>query len=56
MVGRYDFITGPGMAEDIAGRIPGAQLVVFEGSGHMPFFEEPDRCQAVIRAFIERAD
>ena len=54
MVGRYDFITGPHMAEDIAGRIPGAQLVVFEESGHMPFFEEPDRWQAAIRAFVER--
>jgi proline iminopeptidase len=56
MVGRYDFITGPRMAEEIAGRIPGAQLVVFEGSGHMPFFEEPDRWQAVIRAFVERVE
>lgn len=56
MVGRYDFITSPRMAEDIAGRIPGAQLVVFEGSGHMPFFEEPDHWRAVIRTFVERVE
>jgi proline iminopeptidase len=52
LVGRHDFITTPDMAADIARHLPHAQLVVFEGSGHLPFVEEPDAWRSTIRQFI----
>lgn len=52
LVGRYDFITNPQMAADIAQHIPHAQLVVFEHSGHLPYVEEPDAWRAAIRRFV----
>ena len=34
--------------------IPGAELVVFERSGHMPFVEEPEAYVAAVRDFLVR--
>ena len=34
--------------------VPGAELVVFEESSHMPHFEEPDRYFRVLRDFLHR--
>jgi pimeloyl-ACP methyl ester carboxylesterase len=34
-------------------RMPDAQLVVFEESNHLPFFEEPDRFNEVVDAWIQ---
>jgi proline iminopeptidase len=55
LVGRYDFITNPQMAADIARHIPNAHLLVFEQSGHMPYVEEPDAWRAAIRNFVFQA-
>jgi pimeloyl-ACP methyl ester carboxylesterase len=38
----------------MAGRLPNAELVVLENSGHMMFAEEPDRYLAAIRRFLDR--
>lgn len=51
-VGRDDWITPPPFAEELAGGIPGARLVVFERSGHLPFVEEPRRFAAEIGGFL----
>ena len=40
------------MAQETAGSIPGARLVVFEHSRHFPFIEEPDKFLTVMREFI----
>jgi pimeloyl-ACP methyl ester carboxylesterase len=40
--------------EAIAAGVPGAELVVFEHSGHMTFVEETDRFLAAVREFLER--
>jgi pimeloyl-ACP methyl ester carboxylesterase len=34
-------------------RIPNAELVVFEESNHLPFFEEADRFNEIVDAWIE---
>jgi 3-oxoadipate enol-lactonase len=39
--GRHDKLLPLAAAEDLAGRIPGAELAVFDESGHAPFLEEP---------------
>lgn len=55
LVGRYDFITTPTMAEGIAHHLPHAHLVVFEESGHLPFIEEPEAWRTTIRQFVFEA-
>ena len=42
------------MAEDIARRLPNAQLVIFEHSGHLPFVEEPEQWRATIHQFVRK--
>ncbi|GAC1338666.1 MAG: alpha/beta hydrolase [Candidatus Dormibacteria bacterium] len=54
-VGRHDWITPVAASEEIASRIPNAELVVFENSGHSPPSEEPERFQQVVRDFLRSA-
>lgn len=54
-VGRYDWVTPVSCSETIAELVPGAELVVFEGSGHSPQKEEAELFQQVIRQFMHRA-
>ncbi|MDX2006751.1 MAG: alpha/beta hydrolase [Meiothermus sp.] len=54
LVGRDDYITPPQQSERIRDRIPGAELVVFEQSGHMPHLEEPEAFFAAIRGWAGR--
>lgn len=53
-VGRTDWITPVSSAETIASLIPGAQLVVFERSGHSPQIEEAAKFQSVLREFLRQ--
>ncbi|MGH7570822.1 MAG: alpha/beta fold hydrolase [Gemmatimonadota bacterium] len=41
--------------EHIAGTVPGARLLVYEGSGHAPFFEDPDRFNQDLAEFVRAA-
>lgn len=50
--GRFDMNVAPIIAWNIHKEIPGSQFVVFDKSGHMPFFEEPDKFVAVMNAFL----
>ena len=54
LAGQSDFITTAAMARDIARLIPGAELEIFENSGHFAVVEEPDRFNEAIRAFLMR--
>ncbi len=56
IVGRHDFITNVAMAEEMARRIPRAQLEIFENSGHFALVEEPERFYRVIQQFILEND
>lgn len=40
----------------LAERLPRAELVVFPGAGHLPPLEEPERFNAVVGEFLERAE
>jgi len=40
----------------LAERLPRAELVVFPGAGHLPTLEEPERFNAVVAAFLDRAE
>jgi proline iminopeptidase len=50
MTGRYDINVAPLVAYRIHKAIPGSRFVVFEKSGHIPFYEEPE---AFVRAAEE---
>jgi proline iminopeptidase len=54
LAGRHDRTCAVGASEDMAGRLPNAELVVLENSGHMMFAEEPDRYLDTIRRFLDR--
>ncbi len=53
--GRFDLNVIPLVAWNLAHAIPGAQLVYFEKSGHLPSYEEPDRYVSVVDAFLRGA-
>jgi pimeloyl-ACP methyl ester carboxylesterase len=51
-VGEDDVMTPPYLAEEMANAIPGARLVRFAGSGHLPSMEVPEAVNAAIRDWL----
>jgi proline iminopeptidase len=51
--GRYDMNVAPLTAWQLAHAIPGAKVVFFEESGHLPSYEEPDKYVAVLEDFLK---
>jgi proline iminopeptidase len=54
ITGRYDMNVAPLTAWRMAHAIPGAQLVFFEKSGHLPAYEEPEKYREVLESFLKR--
>lgn len=52
ITGRYDINVAPSVAYKIHKAIPGSQFVVFEKSGHLPFYEEPEAFVRAVEAFL----
>jgi proline iminopeptidase len=52
ITGRYDMNVTPLTAWRLAHTIPGAKLVIFEQSGHLPAYEEPDKYVSVLEDFL----
>jgi proline iminopeptidase len=50
--GRFDLNVTPDISWTVAHTIPGAQLVWFEKSGHLPYYEEPDKYVTVVNRFL----
>ncbi|GAA4022067.1 alpha/beta hydrolase [Deinococcus rubellus] len=55
LAGRHDRTCPPEASQVTAAGVPGAQLHVFEESGHMPFVEQPDEFLNVVRRFLQSA-
>jgi L-proline amide hydrolase len=53
--GRHDEAT-PIQVAGIAERLPQAEWVIFEQSGHLAHAEEPDRYMAVVADFLARSE
>lgn len=51
--GRYDWVTPMAGAQEMAEKIPYAQLHIFEHSGHMVFLEEQEELVSVIKQWIQ---
>lgn len=52
LVGDGDRLTPPDLAREIHGHIPGSELVIIPGSGHLSPLEEPDQVTSVLRDFL----
>jgi len=52
ITGRYDMNVAPSTAFKIHRQIPGSGFLVFEKSGHLPFFEEPEKFAGVVTRFL----
>jgi proline iminopeptidase len=52
ITGRYDMNVAPLTAWQMAHEIPGAKIVFFEQSGHLPSYEEPEKYQRVLESFL----
>ena len=53
ITGRYDMNVAPLTAWRMYKAIPGAMFVVFEKSGHLPSYEEPEKYVRVIEDFLK---
>jgi proline iminopeptidase len=54
LTGRFDMNVAPLTAWHLAHQIPGAQLVFFEKSGHLPAYEEAARYLSVLETFLNQ--
>lgn len=52
--GRWDVATPVREAEEVAARIPAAELVVLERSAHNPWVEQPEEFALALRGFLAR--
>ena len=50
--GRYDMNVAPATAWSLSHTIPGAKIVFFEQSGHLPSYEEPEKYLKVLEDFL----
>jgi pimeloyl-ACP methyl ester carboxylesterase len=55
LVGSRDRLTPPACAESIAGALPGAELTVVPGAGHMLPLEKPAEVSAALVTLVRRA-
>lgn len=54
--GSHDSVIPVGHAHMAQAAMPGAQLEIFEGSGHFPFHDDPDRFVEIVEKFISSTD
>jgi 3-oxoadipate enol-lactonase len=54
--GDEDTVYPPGMAREVARRIPGAELTLIKGAGHLVNLERPGRFNEVVMDFLERQE
>jgi pimeloyl-ACP methyl ester carboxylesterase len=54
--GSWDSVIPVSHARMAHSAMPGSQLEIFEGSGHFPFHDDPDRFVEVVQRFIDSTD
>jgi len=55
LVGDGDTLTPPDLAHEIHSLIPGSELAVIEGSGHLSTLEKPAEVTGALRGFLNKA-
>lgn len=56
VVGKEDKITPPEVAQRMQSAIPGSQVHILEGAGHLTNLEAPEQFNAVIKKFLKSSD
>jgi 3-oxoadipate enol-lactonase len=56
LVGEHDSIAPPDLSRELAGLIPGAQLVVIPDASHLPNEENPGAFNQAVRTFLEESE
>lgn len=56
IAGAQDPLTPPWMAQELAGELPDAELVVVDGARHMPMVDAPGTVNMLMGAFLARLD
>lgn len=56
VVGEADGLTPPEHAREMAALIPGAELAVVSGAGHMLTMEKPEQVAALLRDWLQRIE
>jgi proline iminopeptidase len=54
ITGRYDMNVAPLTAWKMYKAIPGAGIAILEKSGHLPFYEEPERFSQIVNDFLSQ--
>jgi hypothetical protein len=54
--GSHDSVIPVSHADLAHSAMPGSQLEIFEGSGHFPFHDDPDRFVEVVERFIDSTE
>ena len=54
--GSHDSVIPMSHAEMAHAAMPGSQLEIFEGSGHFPFHDDPDRFVELVEKFIDSTE
>lgn len=54
IAGSEDALFAPEALREVAEAIPGAEFVELDGAGHSTYFEQPERFNATVAAFIEK--
>ena len=52
--GKNDRLVPSAYGDAFHGLIPGSELVILEGTGHMPMFEKPEEWSNAIREFLQK--
>ncbi|HYI42789.1 MAG TPA: alpha/beta fold hydrolase [Sphingomicrobium sp.] len=56
VVGVADEVTPPALSEELAGAIPGAELQVIAGAGHLTNIEKPEAFNQLVEDFVRRVE
>jgi 3-oxoadipate enol-lactonase len=56
IAGEEDTVYPPELARDMARRIPGAELLMLEGTGHLANLEQPERFNSAVLDFLRKQD
>jgi proline iminopeptidase len=56
LVGSQDVLCPPAQSERIRRRVAAAELVVLDGSGHLPWLDQPEAFAAAVEAWLDRVE
>lgn len=56
VLGDDDILLSPGRGHDLAALFPNGRCEIMPNAGHVPFLDDPDGFQAIIRKFVEEAE